>query len=83
GAYTGIKGYLAQDSCVTETMGPIYDRSKEHLGASDVAVIAVRKCLLNAVQALMKGNEPPCQITDPANRFRKPVSVGKMVPLNL
>ena len=30
-------------------MGPIYDRSREHLGVSDKAVIAVRKYLINAV----------------------------------
>ena len=64
-------------------MSPIYDRSKEHLGASDVAVIAVRKFLLNAVQGLMKGNEPPCLITDSENTFRAPVSTGKMLPLNV
>jgi len=81
--FTGIEGYLAQDSCVTETMSPIYDRSKEHLGASDVAVIAVRKFLLNAVQGLMEGKEPPCLITDPENTFRAPVSTGKMLPLNV
>ena len=30
-------------------MGPLYDRSKEHLGVSDTAVIAMRKYLLDAV----------------------------------
>ncbi len=54
------------DSCATETMGPIYDRSKEHLGASDRAVIAVRNYLLRTVREFQKGAEPPNVVTDPA-----------------
>jgi len=40
-------------------MGPVYDRSKEHLGTGDIAVIAVRKFLLQAVRAFDGGKEPP------------------------
>jgi len=51
-------------------MGPIYDRSKEHLGVSDKAVIAVRKFLLSAVMALQEGKEPPHVVRDAErNRF--------------
>ncbi len=50
--YTGMEDFLSHDSCATESMGPIYDRSKEHLGVSDTAVIAMRKFLLEAVKAL-------------------------------
>jgi hypothetical protein len=57
--YTGIEDFLNHDACATESMGPIYDRSKEHLGVSDKAVIAVRKYLLNAVKTLQEGKEPP------------------------
>jgi len=46
-------------------MGPIYDRSKEHLGASDITVIAVRKFLLQSVRALDAGREPPHIIRTP------------------
>jgi phenylpropionate dioxygenase-like ring-hydroxylating dioxygenase large terminal subunit len=58
--FTGMgKQFLIHDSCATESMGPIYDRSKEHLGAGDIAVIAVRKFLLKTVTALEMGKEPP------------------------
>ena len=58
--FTGMgKHFLIHDSCATESMGAIFDRSKEHLGVSDKAVIAVRKHLLNAVEALENGEEPP------------------------
>ena len=57
--FTGIEDFLNHDACATESMGPIFDRSKEHLGVSDKAVIAVRKFLINAVKALQQGEEPP------------------------
>src|SRR6476660_10249336 len=51
--------FLVHDSCATESMGPIYDRSQEHLGVSDMTVITVRKFMLNAVRATIAGKEPP------------------------
>jgi phenylpropionate dioxygenase-like ring-hydroxylating dioxygenase large terminal subunit len=58
--FTGMgQIFLVHDSFATETMGPIYDRSKEHLGASDITVIVARKFLLNAVRAVARGEEPP------------------------
>jgi hypothetical protein len=58
--FTGMgKQFLIHDSCATESMGPVYDRSKEHLGTGDIAVIAVRKFLLQSVRALAAGEEPP------------------------
>ena len=57
--FTGIEDFLNHDACATESMGPIFDRAKEHLGVSDKAVIAVRKFLLSSVKALQAGNEPP------------------------
>jgi hypothetical protein len=58
--FTGMgKHFLIHDSCATESMGPIYDRSREHLGASDTAVIAIRRFLLQSVRALDTGKDPP------------------------
>ncbi len=57
--FTGIEDFLNHDACATESMGAIFDRSKEHLGVSDRAVIAVRKFLLAAVRELQEGHEPP------------------------
>src|SRR4051794_10822010 len=39
-------------------IGGIYDRTKEHLGTSDAAVIAVRRRLIRAVRELAQGIEP-------------------------
>jgi hypothetical protein len=57
--FTGIEDFLNHDACATESMGPIFDRSQEHLGVSDKAVIAVRKFLLSSVKALRDSNDPP------------------------
>jgi phthalate 4,5-dioxygenase len=57
--FTGIEDFLNHDACATESMGAIFDRSQEHLGVSDKAVIAVRKFLLTAVKDLQDGKEPP------------------------
>ena len=64
--FTGMgKQFLIHDSCATESMGAIYDRSKEHLGAGDITAIAVRKFLLQSVRALDMGKEPPHIIRTP------------------
>lgn len=67
--FTGIEDFLNHDACATESMGAIFDRSKEHLGASDKAVIAVRKFLLNAVKDLQKHKEPPHLLRDPKGNW--------------
>jgi phthalate 4,5-dioxygenase len=56
--YTGIWGVNDQDRAIQESMGPIYDRRKEHLGTSDLAIIATRRVLLRTVKDLQQGIEP-------------------------
>ena len=48
--FFGVRGISPQDAAVQESMGPIADRSREHLGSSDSAVIRVRRLWLSAVQ---------------------------------
>jgi phthalate 4,5-dioxygenase len=60
GMMSGIKGIVTQDHAVCETQGRILDRSKEHLGTSDVAVVAWRRLMLKSAKALAeKGEAPP------------------------
>ena len=40
-------------------MGRIYDRSQEHLGTTDRAIIRMRQLLIKAAQDLEQGIEPP------------------------
>jgi phenylpropionate dioxygenase-like ring-hydroxylating dioxygenase large terminal subunit len=51
-------GIRAQDAMVTESAGAIADRTREHLGTSDKAVIAFRERLLAAARVLGHGVEP-------------------------
>jgi hypothetical protein len=57
--YTGIEGVNTQDHAIQESMGAIVDRSKEHLGTIDRAIIALRRLLLNGMDALERGEDPP------------------------
>jgi len=65
--FTGIEDFVNEDACATESMGPIVDRSREHLGATDAGVIALRRLLLSAVALNERGEEPPHIVTDPAH----------------
>jgi phthalate 4,5-dioxygenase len=56
--YSGIGNVVLQDLAINETQGPIYDRSTEHLGTSDTAVISLRRRMLQAVRAFDDGQEP-------------------------
>jgi len=67
--FTGIQDFLNHDACATESMGSIFDRSKEHLGVSDKAVIAVRKFLLSSVKALGENKAPPHIVREAKNNW--------------
>lgn len=63
--FSGIPGGPRdQDRAMTETMGALVDRSEEHLGATDVAIVALRQRLLRLAHDLEAGIEPP-MATDP------------------
>ena len=57
-SFTGIVGIRAQDAAMTESPGPIVDRSLEHLGTSDTAIIKMRRLLIDGARDLEKGIEP-------------------------
>ena len=57
--FTGIDGVNTQDRAVQEGMGPIVDRSQEHLGPADRAIIAARRLLLDAIKTVQTGGNPP------------------------
>jgi phthalate 4,5-dioxygenase len=58
--FSGIPEFWAQDASMQVSMGTVCDRSLEHLGRSDLAIISVRKRLLAAAKALRdEGAFPP------------------------
>jgi phthalate 4,5-dioxygenase oxygenase subunit len=57
--FTGIDGINVQDRAVQESMGAIVDRTLEHLGPADRAVIQARRLLLQATRTVEGGGVPP------------------------
>jgi phthalate 4,5-dioxygenase len=55
GDFTGIKGIPTQDMAMWESMGPIADRSRDHPGSSDVAVVQFRRMMVAAVKKFQEG----------------------------
>jgi phenylpropionate dioxygenase-like ring-hydroxylating dioxygenase large terminal subunit len=58
--YSGVEGFAMQDQSLQESMGPIIDRTKETLVATDSGIIMCRQRLLRAAKALAdEGITPP------------------------
>jgi len=55
GDFTGIRGIPQQDMAMWVSMGRIADRTRERLGASDLAVVEFRRMMVDAVQRFQAG----------------------------
>ena len=72
--YTGLPGNRVEDGAIIESMGPVYDRSREHLGTIDGAVIHMRRLMIRLAKQLQQGIEP--EILQHPEWFRaRPVEV--------
>ena len=56
--FTGIQGVSEQDAMIQDSQGFIADRTREHLGPTDVAIIEFRTQILRGARALARGIEP-------------------------
>jgi len=57
--YTGMGTDInVHDQWACESMGPIQDRTREHLGQSDKAITAYRRILRGAIEAAGNGGKP-------------------------
>jgi phthalate 4,5-dioxygenase len=74
----GILSNPLQDAAVQESMGPICDRTREHLGPADAMIIAVRRRLLQAARALREHGLTPPGVDQPALYRVRPV--GAILP---
>jgi len=57
-SYTGISGVSDQDAAIQDSQGPIQDRTREHLGPTDVGIVEFRKMVMSAARALQQGPGP-------------------------
>jgi phthalate 4,5-dioxygenase oxygenase subunit len=64
-SYTGIIGANQQDQGITESMGPLSDRTQEHLVTSDLMITRTRQRMLRAVKALRDTGTTPPGVDDP------------------
>jgi hypothetical protein len=56
-----------QDAAVQDSQGPIADRTREHLGPTDIGILHFRKLMLDAARDLGRGKEP--EAAGRADRF--------------
>ena len=64
--FCGMGRYIpAHDAYAIETQGRIQDRTREHLGSTDIVIIEVRKALLSAIEKMQEGHEAPGLLRDP------------------
>lgn len=57
-SYSGIEGVSEQDAAIQDSQGPIQDRTREHLGPTDLGIVEFRKLLMGAARALTRGEGP-------------------------
>jgi hypothetical protein len=78
GHFTGIgRSLLEEDAIIQTSMGPIVDRTEEHLSSGDLAVAQLRRMLLQALDA-SDGTAPPGSATGGAE-MRLPNAVEAVV----
>jgi phthalate 4,5-dioxygenase len=56
--FSGIVGVSEQDAAIQDSQGPIQDRTREHLGPTDIGVVEFRKLVVGAARALAAGEGP-------------------------
>jgi len=69
GNFSGVNGAAIQDRAVQESMGPLFDRTQEHLGTSDKAVMYYRRLLLRKLKEMEDGLPLPAH--DPSLDFQQ------------
>jgi len=56
--FTGIRGISEQDAAIQDSQGWIADRTREHLGPTDAAIVRFRRMMLAGARDLCAGIEP-------------------------
>jgi phthalate 4,5-dioxygenase len=75
--FSGVESIAIQDDSLQESMGPIQDRTREHLRLTDRGIVMARRKLIEAATALREhGVAPPG--TEP--QVQKVRSVATVLP---
>jgi len=75
--YTGMGDDInVHDQWAVESQGPIQDRTREHLGASDKAIAVYRRILIDAIKRAAAGERPLMVLDEAAaERIRGPITL--------
>ena len=57
-SFTGVRGLAEQDAMIQESQGLVADRTREHLTATDAAVVRFRRTVLEGAEQLASGHAP-------------------------
>jgi phthalate 4,5-dioxygenase len=69
------------DQWAVESMGAIADRTREHLGSSDKVIMSNRRTLLQAIETVRAGGQPPMALTaDDAAGLSGPDTIDCIAP---
>ena len=78
--YTGMGDDInVHDQWAVESMGPIQDRTRENLGASDKAIAAYRRLLVRAIRDVAEGRPP--LLSTGAGQIGGPASIDAIGPV--
>jgi hypothetical protein len=79
--YSGMGAFFCEhDLFATESMGPLCDRTPEHLGVTDIAIIGARQLLLDSIDRVRQGREPLHVVRDQGkNRFPHLVVLSEVI----
>lgn len=72
--YSGVEGIAIQDASLQESMGPVADRTREHLTGTDKGIVQTRRKLIEAALALAERGEVPPG-TQPAEQRVRSVAI--------
>jgi phthalate 4,5-dioxygenase len=57
-SWSGLHGLEQEDATISLSMGPIFDRSREHILPADRAVIRARRLLFESMRRVERGEDP-------------------------
>jgi phthalate 4,5-dioxygenase oxygenase subunit len=72
-SFSGVEGIAMQDASLQESMGPIQDRTRERLVATDSGIIMARRRLVDAAKKVSEHGTPPG--TDPLTQRVRSVAI--------
>ena len=66
-SFSGLRGVQTEDAVAQESMGPIQDRTREYLSSSDIAVVRLRRLMLQSVRSFKESGKAPLGLGAPVD----------------